>query len=195
MRHRNAGRKLNKTISHRRAMFANMCCSLVEHEIIKTTLPKAKELRRYLEPLITASKVDNVAQRRFVFDTLRSKEAVGKLFTVLGMRYAERPGGYLRIIKCGYRAGDMAPMAIIELVDRPEGDAVEADAEKMTKASKEKKVAKKAKVEKSTKAEKPAKASKSTKAATATKAVQVDKKKVKDDHDHHEHGPNCNHDH
>ena len=119
MRHRNAGRSFSRTSSHRKAMFANMCCSLIEHELIKTTLPKAKELRRYIEPLITVGKADSVASRRHVFDILRSKSAVGKLFTTLGPRYVERPGGYLRVLKCGYRAGDNAPMAIVELVDRP----------------------------------------------------------------------------
>lgn len=119
MRHRNIGRKLSRTSSHRKAMFSNMCCSLIEHELIRTTLAKAKELRRYVEPLITVSKTDSVAKRRHVFDTLRSKSAVGKLFTSLGPRYVERPGGYVRILKCGYRAGDNAPMAYVELVDRP----------------------------------------------------------------------------
>ena len=118
MRHRNTGRKLSRTSSHRRAMFSNMCTSLIEHELIKTTLPKAKELRRYIEPLITVSKSDSVASRRFVFNKLRSKSAVGKLFTTLGPRYVERPGGYVRVLKCGYRPGDNAPMAIVELVDR-----------------------------------------------------------------------------
>ncbi len=125
MRHRNTGRKFNRTSSHRKAMFSNMCSSLIEHELIKTTLPKAKELRRYIEPLITVSKKYTVAGRRYVFDTLRSKSAVGKLFTTLGPRYTERPGGYVRVLKCGYRAGDNAPMAIIELVDRPTADADE----------------------------------------------------------------------
>ena len=119
MRHRNTGRKLGRTSSHRKAMFSNMCSSLIEHELIRTTLPKAKELRRYIEPLITVSKVDSVATRRHVFDTLRSKSAVGKLFTTLGPRYVERPGGYVRILKCGFRPGDNAPMALVELVDRP----------------------------------------------------------------------------
>lgn len=122
MRHRNAGRKFNRTSSHRKAMFSNMCASLIQHELIKTTLPKAKELRRYIEPLITVSKTDSVASRRLVFDTLRSKEAVGKLFTTLGPRYSKRPGGYVRVLKCGFRAGDNAPMAIVELVDRPVDD-------------------------------------------------------------------------
>ena len=119
MRHRNIGRHFSRTSSHRKAMFANMCNSLIEHELIKTTLPKAKELRRYIEPLITVSKKDSVASRRHVFDRLRSKGAVGKLFTTLGPRYVERPGGYVRVLKCGFRPGDNAPMAIVELVDRP----------------------------------------------------------------------------
>lgn len=119
MRHRNSGRSFSRTSSHRKAMFSNMCCSLIEHELIKTTLPKAKDLRRYIEPLITVSKVDSVATRRQAFDILRSKAAVGKLFTNLGPRFVERPGGYVRIIKCGYREGDNAPMAIVELMDRP----------------------------------------------------------------------------
>lgn len=119
MRHRNSGRSFSRTSSHRKAMFSNMCCSLIEHELIKTTLPKAKDLRRYIEPLITVSKADSVASRRHAFDILRSKVAVGKLFTDLGPRFVERPGGYVRIIKCGYREGDNAPMAIVELLDRP----------------------------------------------------------------------------
>ena len=119
MRHRKSGRKLNRNSSHRSAMFRNMTVSLVEHELIKTTLPKAKELRRHAEPLITLAKTDSVANRRLAFSRTRSKEAVGKLFDELGPRYQERPGGYLRILKCGYRAGDKAPMAYVELVDRP----------------------------------------------------------------------------
>jgi len=133
MRHRLSGRKLNRNSSHRKAMFKNMVASLVEHEAIKTTLPKAKELRRFAEPLITLGKVDSVANRRLAFDRLRSKAAVGKLFNELGPRYEGRPGGYIRILKCGYRAGDKAPMAFVELVDRPVvGEVVEdtaADAE------------------------------------------------------------------
>ena len=120
MRHRKSGRKLNRNSSHRKAMFRNMAASLVEHEAIKTTLPKAKELRRVIEPMITSAKQDNVAKRRQAFDRIRDKAAVGKLFTVLGPRFAERPGGYTRILKCGMRPGDNAPMAIIEFVDRPE---------------------------------------------------------------------------
>ena len=119
MRHRNSGRYFNRTSSHRKAMFRNMVSSLVEHELIKTTLPKAKELRRYAEPIITLSKVDSVANRRLAFDRLRDKAVVGKLFTELGPRYKARPGGYIRILKCGLRAGDSAPMAYVELVDRP----------------------------------------------------------------------------
>lgn len=118
MRHRNSGRKLGRTSSHRKAMFANLCCSLIEHEQIKTTLPKAKELRGYIEPLVTVSKEDSVAARRLVFNRIRSKGAVGKLFTILGPRFVERPGGYVRVLKCGNRAGDNAPMAIIEFLDR-----------------------------------------------------------------------------
>ena len=128
MRHRNSGRKFSRTSSHRHAMFRNMAVSLVEHELIKTTLPKAKELRRHAEPLITLAKVDSVANRRLAFNRTRSKAAVGKLFTDLGPRYKERPGGYIRILKCGFRAGDKAPMAYVELVDRvAKGPAVEVD--------------------------------------------------------------------
>ncbi|MTI14897.1 50S ribosomal protein L17 [Sansalvadorimonas verongulae] len=119
MRHRKSGRKLNRNSSHRQAMFKNMTASLVEHEVIKTTLPKAKELRRVAEPLITLAKEDSVANRRLAFDRLRNKATVGKLFTDLGPRYKERPGGYIRILKCGFRQGDAAPMAYVELVDRP----------------------------------------------------------------------------
>ena len=119
MRHRKSGRHFNRTSSHRQAMFKNMAVSLFEHVIIKTTVPKAKELRRVAEPLITLAKVDSVANRRLAFARTRSKEAVGKLFTDLGPRYQNRPGGYIRIMKCGFRAGDNAPMAFVELVDRP----------------------------------------------------------------------------
>ncbi len=127
MRHRHSGRQLNRNSSHRKAMFRNMTNSLVEHELIKTTVPKAKELRRVAEPLITLAKKDSVANRRLAFDRLRDKAAVGKLFTELGPRYQERPGGYIRILKCGYRAGDKAPMAYVELVDRPQVEAFEDD--------------------------------------------------------------------
>jgi len=120
MRHRKSGRQLNRNSTHRKAMFRNMTCSLVQHELIKTTLPKAKELRRVAEPIITMSKSDSVARRRMIYDRLRDRAAVGKLFTELGPRYQDRPGGYLRILKCGFRPGDKAPMAYVELVDRPE---------------------------------------------------------------------------
>lgn len=125
MRHRHSGRQLNRTSAHRKAMFSNMTSSLVEHEIIKTTLAKAKELRMIAEPLITLAKEDSVANRRLAFDRLRNKESVGKLFTDLGPRFKARPGGYIRIIKCGFRMGDKAPMAYVELVDRPEAAAAE----------------------------------------------------------------------
>ena len=127
MRHQKSGRKLNRTSSHREAMFKNMAASLIKHELIRTTLPKAKELRRVAEPLITLAKADGVANRRLAFSRLRDKEAVGKLFVELGPRYRERPGGYLRILKCGFRPGDNAPMAYVELVDRPQTAAVEAE--------------------------------------------------------------------
>ncbi len=128
MRHRKSGRKLGRNSSHRKAMFRNMTVSLLEHEAIKTTLPKAKELRRVAEPLITLAKEDSVANRRLAFARTRSDAAVGKLFGELGPRYQDRPGGYLRILKMGYRAGDSAPMAFVELVDRPQLDADEDDA-------------------------------------------------------------------
>ena len=120
MRHQKSGRKFSRTSAHRQAMFENMAASLIKHELIRTTLPKAKELRRVAEPLITLAKIDGVANRRLAFARLRDKEAVGKLFVELGPRYQPRPGGYLRILKCGFRAGDNAPMAYVELVDRPE---------------------------------------------------------------------------
>lgn len=123
MRHLKSGRKLNRTSSHREAMFRNMTASLFKHELIRTTLPKAKELRRVAEPLITLAKTDGVANRRLAFARLRDKQAVGKLFIELGPRYSTRPGGYLRILKCGYRDGDSAPMAYVELVDRPQAEA------------------------------------------------------------------------
>ncbi|NLF55541.1 MAG: 50S ribosomal protein L17 [Thauera phenolivorans] len=127
MRHRNGLRKLNRTSSHRQAMFRNMANSLLRHEVIKTTLPKAKELRRVVEPMITLGKKPSLANRRLAFDRLRDREMVVKLFDELGPRFAERNGGYTRILKFGFRDGDNAPMAIIELVDRPE--AVEAEQE------------------------------------------------------------------
>jgi len=122
MRHSKSGRKLNRNSSHRKAMFRNMANSLFEHEIIKTTVPKAKELRRVAEPLITLAKEDSVAHRRLAFDRMRDKATVGKLFDELGPRYVERPGGYLRIMKCGNRTGDKAPMAYVELIGRPRLD-------------------------------------------------------------------------
>ncbi|MEX0941207.1 MAG: 50S ribosomal protein L17 [Pseudomonadales bacterium] len=131
MRHRKSGRQLNRDSSHRKAMFRNMACSLIEHEVIKTTLPKAKELRRVAEPLITLAKNDSVANRRLAFSRMGDKRVVGKLFAEIAPRYSERPGGYTRILKCGFRPGDAAPMAFIELVDRPvpEDDDFEDDDE------------------------------------------------------------------
>ena len=122
MRHQKSGRTLGRKSSHRKAMYRNMSASLIEHETIRTTVPKAKELRRVIEPLITLAKEDSVANRRLAFDRLRNKRSVGKLFNELGPRFKERPGGYLRILKCGYRSGDKAPMAYVELVDRPDAD-------------------------------------------------------------------------
>ncbi len=119
MRHRKSGRQLNCNSSHRKAMFKNMAVSLLRHEIIKTTLPKAKELRRVVEPMITRAKVDSVANRRVIFAHTRDNEVTAKLFTEIGPRYQDRPGGYIRILKCGFRKGDNAPMAYVELVDRP----------------------------------------------------------------------------
>lgn len=129
MRHRKSGRQLNRNSSHRQAMFRNMASFLIGHEIIKTTLPKAKELRRVVEPLITLAKVDSVANRRLAFARTRNTETVAKLFNELGPRFAQRAGGYTRILKCGFRAGDNAPMAYIELVDRPEVSSEEVAAE------------------------------------------------------------------
>ena len=119
MRHRHSGRQLGRNSSHRKAMFKNMAVSLLRHEIIKTTLPKAKELRRVVEPMITRGKQDSVANRRIIFARTRDNEITAKLFTEIGPRYQDRPGGYIRILKCGFRAGDEAPMAYVELVDRP----------------------------------------------------------------------------
>ena len=127
MRHRKAGRKLNRNSSHRNALFRNMSASLVEHEIIRTTVPKAKELRGVVEPLITLAKEDTVANRRLAFSRLRSNAAVRKLFDELGPRYAERPGGYTRVLKAGFRPGDNAPIGIIELVDRPLPEEIDED--------------------------------------------------------------------
>ena len=122
MRHMNSGRRLNRNSSHRKAMFRNMTSSLFRHEVIRTTLAKAKELRRTAEPLITLAKMDSIAKRRLAFSRLRDRDIVGKLFNELAPRYESRPGGYLRILKCGFRPGDSAPMAIVELVDRPSTD-------------------------------------------------------------------------
>ena len=129
MRHRQSNRKLNRTTSHRLAMFRNMTVSLLRHEAIKTTLPKAKDLRRFVEPLITLGKTPSLANHRLAFARLRDREMVMKLFKELGPRYQTRPGGYTRILKFGFRVGDNAPMALVELVDRPEGDAAPVDAE------------------------------------------------------------------
>ena len=118
MRHRKVGRQLNRNSSHRKAMFKNMANSLIDHEVIRTTMPKAKELRRFIEPIITSSKTDSVAKRRQVFSRLRDRESVSKLFNDIAPRFKDRPGGYLRILKCGFRSGDAAPMAFVELVDR-----------------------------------------------------------------------------
>jgi large subunit ribosomal protein L17 len=123
MRHRHGLRKLNRTSSHRLAMFRNMAASLLRHEAIQTTLPKAKELRRVVEPLITLGKKPSLANRRLAFDRLRDREVVGKIFETLGPRYAKRNGGYLRILKMGFRKGDNAPMAFVELMDRPDAEA------------------------------------------------------------------------
>jgi len=125
MRHRKSGRTLGRKSSHRKAMYKNMAVSLIQHETIRTTLPKAKELRRVVEPLITLAKTDDVARRRLAFDRLRDKSSVGKLFNELGPRFKDRPGGYLRILKIGYRPGDSAPMALVQLLDQPEVAAAE----------------------------------------------------------------------
>jgi large subunit ribosomal protein L17 len=130
MRHRHGLRKLNRTSSHREAMLRNMCNSLITHEAIKTTVPKAKELRRVVEPLITLGRQPTLANRRLAFDRTRDRDVVAKLFNVLGPRYAARPGGYTRILKMGFRVGDNAPMAFVELVDRPEPVEAAADADK-----------------------------------------------------------------
>lgn len=124
MRHRNSGRQLSRNSSHRAAMFKNMAAALLRHEVIETTLPKAKDLRRVVEPLITLAKVDNVSKRRLAYARIHDREMVTKLFNEIAPRYKTRPGGYLRILKCGFRAGDTAPMALVELVDRPQPEAV-----------------------------------------------------------------------
>ncbi len=173
MRHHNSGRKFNRTSSHREAMFRNMAVSLFRYEQITTTLPKAKELRRVAEPLITLAKESSVANRRLAFSRLRDRDAVTKLFEVLGTRYKARPGGYLRILKYGYRAGDTAPMALVQLVDRPEVVEETAPAESETKAAKPKKE----KAPKKAKAAKPAKAA-SDEGASADEAAAKPKKKA-----------------
>jgi large subunit ribosomal protein L17 len=167
MRHHKSGRKLNRTSSHREALFKNMTASLIRHEQIKTTLPKAKELRRVAEPLITLAKTSSVANRRLAYARLRDREAVGKLFDELGVRYKDRPGGYLRILKFGFRAGDTAPMALVQLVDRPEGAAAQAG-ETATAEAKAKPVKKKA-------AAKPKTAKKAAKPKTAKKTAKSKK--------------------
>jgi large subunit ribosomal protein L17 len=129
MRHGNSNRKLNRTSSHRAAMFRNMTNSLLRHEVIRTTLPKAKELRKYAEPMITLAKSDSLANRRLAFSRSRDRDIVGKLFNELGPRYNARNGGYVRILKCGFRNGDNAPMAFVELVDRPETNSAAAVSE------------------------------------------------------------------
>lgn len=129
MRHRKSGRKLNRNSSHRKALFKNMTVSLLRHEEIRTTLPKAKELRRFAEPMITLGKTPSVANRRLAFSRLRDREMVSKLFDDIGVHFKDRPGGYLRILKCGYRPGDKAPMAIVQLVDREKPEAGEVAGE------------------------------------------------------------------
>ena len=133
MRHRQSGRKLNVDSAHRKALFRNMAVSLLDKELIRTTLPKARELRRVAEPLITLAKKDSVSKRRLAFDRLRDRAVVTKLFVELGPRYKARPGGYTRILKCGFRAGDRAPMAIVELVDRPDKEIAEETTKKKDK--------------------------------------------------------------
>lgn len=171
MRHRKSGRQLNRNSSHRQAMFRNMAASLIESEVIKTTLPKAKELRRVAEPLITLAKEDSVANRRLAFSRTRSKVAVGKLFGELGPRYQGRPGGYTRILKCGHRAGDAAPMAFVELVDRPIVDTDELDAEYLEAQEETQETAAEAEVREETTA-----ASESSSDESADAAAEDDKK-------------------
>jgi large subunit ribosomal protein L17 len=180
MRHRHGLRKLNRTSSHRLAMLRNMTNSLLTHEVIKTTLPKAKELRRVAEPLITLGKTPTLANRRLAFDRLRDRDVVTKLFDELGPRYGARPGGYLRILKFGFRIGDNAPMALVELMDRPEPGAAAEDvaaeskeATKGAKAAKPEKTAKTARTPKAAKTPKTAKAAKETKAAKGSKSAKA----------------------
>jgi large subunit ribosomal protein L17 len=186
MRHRHGLRKLNRTSSHRLAMLRNMTNSLLTHEVIKTTLPKAKELRRVAEPMITLGKTPTLANRRLAFDRLRDRDVVTKLFDELGPRYSARPGGYLRILKFGFRIGDNAPMALVELMDRPEpGTAPEGEiggkdaagkGEKPAKAEKPAKPPKAAKVAKAPKEPKPAKPPKAAAANKKTKSAKGSKK-------------------
>ena len=181
MRHRHGLRKLNRTSSHRLAMLRNMTNSLLTHEVIKTTLPKAKELRRVAEPLITLGKTPTLANRRLAFDRLRDRDVVTKLFDELGPRYGARPGGYLRILKFGFRVGDNAPMALVELMDRPEpgaekeddGAGTEAAASKGAKATKAAKPAKAARPAKVAKPPRKAKGAKQTKAAKDKKSAKA----------------------
>ena len=176
MRHQKSGRKLNRTSSHREAMFKNMTASLIQYEEIRTTLPKAKELRRVAEPLITLAKVSSVANRRLAYARLRDRDAVGKLFDVLGVRYQNRPGGYLRILKFGFRAGDTAPMALVQLVDRPE-KVVTDETNKTAEATPVEKKAKPAKVKPAAKSEpKKAEAKKKTEKKAAKPAAKAKKK-------------------
>jgi large subunit ribosomal protein L17 len=177
MRHRHGLRKLNRTSSHRLAMLRNMTNSLLTHEVIKTTLPKAKELRRVAEPMITLGKTPTLANRRLAFDRLRDRDVVTKLFDELGPRYSARPGGYLRILKFGFRIGDNAPMALVELMDRPEpGAATEGGTGGKEAAGKGEKPAKAAKPPKPPKAAKVAKAPKEPKPAKPPKAAAANKK-------------------
>ena len=181
MRHRHGLRKLNRTSSHRLAMLRNMTNSLLTHEVIKTTLPKAKELRRVAEPLITLGKTPTLANRRLAFDRLRDRDVVTKLFDELGPRYGARPGGYLRILKFGFRIGDNAPMALVELMDRPEpgvateDESAESKEASGTKGAKGKKDAKPAKTAKTPKTTKTPKAAKKPKVAKTAKAAKETK--------------------
>jgi large subunit ribosomal protein L17 len=177
MRHRHGLRKLNRTSSHRLAMLRNMTNSLLTHEVIKTTLPKAKELRRVAEPLITLGKTPTLANRRLAFDRLRDRDVVTKLFEELGPRYGARPGGYLRILKFGFRIGDNAPMALVELMDRPDPEAPEKNAaaskDAGAKGAKATKAAKTAKAPKADKPPKTAKAAQETKSAKGSKSAKA----------------------
>ncbi len=174
MRHHKSGRKLNRTSSHREALFKNMAASLFRHEQIRTTLPKAKELRRVAEPLITLAKTSSVANRRLAFSRLRDREVVTKLFDVLGIRYRDRPGGYLRILKFGFRTGDKAPMALVQLVDRPEGAASEEVATDAAEKPKTKAVKAKSADTGETKAKAGKKAATGKKAAAGKKPAEAE---------------------